>query len=277
MYTYGSDDGASAAARGCVAAALRVRACTLLLALPLLAACAAPTGGAQRARCLDATAPSGTRVLVFSRTEGYRHESIEAGVSAVRGLGERYGFTIDHREETGAFQTDSLSRYSAVVFLNTTGDVLDDAEQTALESYIRGGGGFAGVHSATDTEYDWPWYGQLVGAYFRSHPRIQQATVNVATADHLSTRCLPRSWVRTDEWYNFRALPAATVTILATLDERTYEGGAMGTSHPIAWHHHFDGGRAWYTGMGHTTTSYADTLFLQHLAGGILWAASVER
>jgi type 1 glutamine amidotransferase len=116
-----------------------------------------------------------------------------------------------------------------------------------------------------------------MGAYFKSHPAIQQATVNVHTTDHLSTRCLPRQWVRTDEWYDFRAAPAPGITVLASIDERTYEGGAMGTSHPIAWYHRFDGGRAWYTAMGHTTESFADSIYLAHLAGGLLWAAGVER
>jgi type 1 glutamine amidotransferase len=252
------------------------RAYTLLLPMALMASCGGPMAGLQSQVCLDARAAPGTRVLVFSRTTGFRHESIAAGVTAIHALGQRYGFAVEHTERPTAFAPDSLSRFSAVVFLNTTGDVLDAAQQAAFEAYIREGGGFAGVHSAADTEYEWPWYGQLMGAYFQSHPAIQQATVNTENADHLSTRCLPAHWARTDEWYNFRAPPATSVTVLATLDERTYAGGTMGAAHPVVWHHRFDGGRAWYTAMGHTTESYADTVFLQHLAGGIMWAAGVE-
>lgn len=259
------------------ATAPRRNSVALMSLLACCWSCGAPTGGAELGACLDVTAPAGTRVLVFSRTAGYRHESIGAGVDAIRALGARHGFTVAHTESPAFFTPDSLSRFAAVIFLNTTGDVLDAAAQAALEAHVRGGRGFGGIHSAADTEYDWAWYGRLVGAYFRSHPRIQQATVHVATADHLSTRCLPSTWTRTDEWYDFRAAPAPGVTLLASVDERTYEGGTMGTSHPLAWYHHFDGGRAWYTAMGHTTESYADSVFLQHLGGGILWAAGVDR
>jgi type 1 glutamine amidotransferase len=254
---------------------MTARGRALLLCIVSLASCGGPTAGLPGEVCLDARAPAGTRVLVFSRTAGFRHESIAAGVAAIRTLGERHAFAVAHTEEPTAFSPDSISRFSAVVFLNTTGNVLDATQEAVFENYIRAGGGFAGVHSAADTEYEWPWYGQLMGAYFQSHPAIQQATVNTVDANHLSTRCLPQQWVRRDEWYNYRAPPAAGVTILATLDEGTYTGGTMGATHPVVWHHRFDGGRAWYTAMGHTTESYADSVFLKHLAGGILWAAGV--
>ena len=160
------------------------------------------------------------------------------------------------------------------MFLSSTGDVLDSTQQAAFEGYIRAGGGFVGVHAAADAEYDWAWYGGLVGAYFKSHPAIQQATVHVAETSHLSTRCLPASWTRTDEWYDFRARPSDSVSVLATLDESTYSGGTMGSPHPIAWYHRFDGGRAWYTALGHTTESFSEPAFLDHLAGGILWVVA---
>ena len=159
--------------------------------------------------------------------------------------------------------------------MNTTGNILDAEQQAALEQFIRQGGGFVGIHSATDTEYDWPWYGRLVGAYFASHPAIQTATVRVVNATHPSTKPLPATWTRQDEWYNFRAAPPATVHVLLTIDETSYSGGSMGAHHPLAWYHHYDGGRAWYTAMGHTTESYSEPLFLQHVLGGIRWAAGV--
>src|SRR5690606_34575712 len=139
-------------------------------------------------------------------------------------------------------------------------------------SFIRGGGGFVGIHAASDTEHDWEWYGQLVGAYFNRHPQVQPANVVVNDTSHISTRCLPALWTRTDEWYDFKAQPADGMKILASLDETSYRGGQMGESHPIAWYHEFDGGRAWYTGLGHTNESFAEPAFLDHLAGGILWA-----
>ena len=164
-----------------------------------------------------------------------------------------------------------------VAFVLTTGDVLDDAGQAAFQRYLRSGRGFVGVHSAADTEHDWPWYGRLVGAYFKSHPAIQPATVVVADPRHLSTAGLPRRWTRLDEWYNFAANPRPAVRVLATLDEATYSAGdgAMGPDHPIAWAHELDGGRAWYTGGGHTEESYSEPLFRSHLLGGIRYAAGL--
>ena len=158
------------------------------------------------------------------------------------------------------------------MFLNTTGDVLDATEQAAFERFIQRGGGFVGIHSASDTEYDWPWYGRLVGAYFQSHPAIQRAVLIVDRSD-ASTAHLPVRWSRTDEWYDFRDDPGEAVQVLVRLDERTYSGGKMGANHPITWYHRFDGGRAWYTAMGHTEQSYAEPEFLAHLLGGIRWAA----
>ncbi|MET8337852.1 ThuA domain-containing protein [Streptosporangium canum] len=215
------------------------------------------------------------KVLVFSKTAGFRHDAIPAGIAALRGLATENGFTVDTTEDAGAFTTANLAGYRAVVFLMTTGDVLNAAQQTAFESYIAGGGGYVGVHAAADTEYDWPFYGGLVGAYFASHPAIQQATVRVEDTVHPSTAHLPRAWVRTDELYNYRTNPRSTAHVLATLDESTYSGGSMGADHPIAWCKPYQGGRAWYTGLGHTAESYTEPNFRAHLLGGIRYAAGV--
>jgi len=212
-------------------------------------------------------------VLVFSKTAGFRHASIPDGIEAIRQLGADHGFTVTATEDAGAFTSDNLAQYEAVVFLSTTGDVLNAEQQAAFEDYIRSGGGFVGIHAAADTEYDWPWYGRLVGAYFQSHPAIQQATVSVTDPNHPSTRSLPRDWVRTDEWYDYRTNPRGDVHVLAELEETTYSGGLMGADHPIAWCHNYDGGRAWYTGGGHTSESYREPAFLAHLLGGIETAA----
>ena len=163
-----------------------------------------------------------------------------------------------------------------MVFLSTTGNVLDDAQQKAFEEYIRAGNGWVGIHAAADTEYEWPWYGKLVGAWFKGHPRNQQATVNVEDRTHRSTAMLPAEWKRLDEWYSFRSNPRSDVHVLASLDEKSYdpEKVPMG-DHPIAWYHEFDGGRAWYTALGHTKESYAEKPFLEHVREGIEWAAGI--
>lgn len=212
-------------------------------------------------------------VLVFSKTAGYRHESIPAGIAAIRALGKQKHFRVDATEDASIFNDEGLAQYRVTVFLSTSGDVLNSEQEAAFERFIRRGGGFVGVHSATDTEYEWPWYGQLVGAYFKKHPPIQAATLRVVDATHVSTRHLPADWQRIDEWYNFREDPSPNVTVLLRIDESTYTGGTMGASHPMAWCHTFDGGRAWYTELGHTKDSYSEPLYLKHLLGGIEWAA----
>ncbi|MEJ0091490.1 MAG: ThuA domain-containing protein [Limisphaerales bacterium] len=212
-------------------------------------------------------------VLVFSETAGFRHDSITNGIAAIRMLGTNNDFEVDASEDASVFNDANLSNYQAVIFLSTTGDILNANQQDAFERYIKNGGGFVGIHSASDTEYSWPWYGGLVGAYFSSHPAgTPTATVKVADRINPSTASLPKRWIRTDEWYNFQTNPRGNVHVLATLDETTYSGGTMGFDHPIAWCHDYDGGRAWYTAGGHTPESYSDPLFLQHLLGGIEYA-----
>jgi type 1 glutamine amidotransferase len=217
-------------------------------------------------------------VLVFSRTAGYRHASIGPGVEAIHQLGRANDFAVTATEDPAAFNDATLARFDVVIFLSTTMDVLDEVQQAAFQRYIRAGGGWVGVHAATDAEHGWPWYGQLIGgdAWFKSHPAIQTVTLQVEKADHPSTAHLPASFPLEDEWYNFRANPRASVTVLLRLDESSYAPGAdaMG-DHPIAWFHEFDGGRAWYTALGHRPELYQDPRFTQHLLGGIRWAAGV--
>jgi type 1 glutamine amidotransferase len=213
-----------------------------------------------------------TKVLVFSKTAGFRHSSIPNGIAAIQLLGSQNGFSVVATEDANQFTTANLAQYQAVVWLSTTGDVLNDAQQTAFQSYIASGGGYVGIHAAADTEYGWPWYGGLVGAYFLSHPAIQQATVRVEDATNVATVHLPQSWVRTDEWYNYQTNPRANVRVLSALDETTYTGGSMG-DHPITWCQNYGGGRAFYTGLGHTEESYTESNFTRMLLGGIQFAA----
>ncbi|WBB54473.1 ThuA domain-containing protein [Verrucosispora sp. WMMD573] len=212
-------------------------------------------------------------VLVFSKTAGFRHDSIAVGTQTIRDLGAANSFTVTATEDANVFTTGNLAQYEAVIFLNTTGDVLNNSQQGAFESYIGSGGGYVGVHSAADTEYGWSFYGNLVGAYFRSHPAIQQATVRVENRAHAATAHLPQNWVRTDEWYDFQSNPRSGARVLANLNESTYSGGVMGADHPIAWCKTYNGGRSFYTGGGHTQASYAEPAFRAHLLGGIRYAA----
>lgn len=212
-------------------------------------------------------------LLVFSRTVGYRHDSIPAGVQALTKLAADRGWRIAATEDPSRFSDSGLASYNVVVFLSTTGDVLDAPQQAAFERFIRGGKGFVGIHAATDTEYDWPWYGALVGAYFREHPTVQAANVLVEDALNPATVGLPNPWRRTDEWYSFKVNPRPNVHVLLTLDETSYTPGTanMSGDHPIAWCHDYDGGRAFYTGLGHTNESFADPLFIKQLAGAVSW------
>lgn len=210
-------------------------------------------------------------LLVFSKTEGFRHRSIETGIQAIQKLGVEQGMKIVATEDASLFTEELLPQYDAVIFLNTTGDVLDYRQEAAFERYIQAGGGFIGIHSATDTEYNWGWYGKMVGAYFLNHPKIQEAVLKVKDGTHPATKMLDAEWKRTDEWYNFKSINPE-LNVLMTIDETTYEGGENGAEHPMAWFHEYDGGRAFYTALGHTEDTYADPLFLAHLLGGIQYA-----
>jgi type 1 glutamine amidotransferase len=213
-----------------------------------------------------------TRVLIFSKTNGYRHGSIPAGIAAIKKLGLENDFDVDATEDSTAFNIDNLRKYSAVIFLSTTGKVFGPNEENALKQYINSGGGFVGIHAATDCEYNWQWYGDLVGGYFKSHPKQQTAKFMVVNKDHLSTKHLPDVWERFDELYNFKYL-SPDITVLINIDEQSYKGGENGKNHPMAWYHEYEGGRAFYTELGHTDESYADPNYLKHILGGILWVS----
>jgi type 1 glutamine amidotransferase len=216
------------------------------------------------------------KILVFSKTAGFRHtSSIVAGKKYILELGVKNKFGVDTTEKADAFTPENLKQYSAVVFLCTTGNVLNDEQQKAFEEYIRSGGGFMGIHSASDTEYDWPWYGELCGAYFKNHPRIQEAVFNVVDQNHPATAHLPSVWKRMDELYNFKWY-GTDLKVLITIDESSYNGGGNGEFHPMAWYHEFDGGRGFYTALGHDNKSWEDPVFVQHILGGIQYAMGTK-
>lgn len=209
-------------------------------------------------------------LLVYTRTADYRHDSIPVGVAALRTLG---GFTVDATEDPAALE-EPLDRYAAVVFLSTSGEVLTPAGRRRLTAYVEAGGGFVGVHAAACTEYDWPYYGELLGARFDGHPAFQPGRVLTEDHDHPATRHLPAVWEFTDEWYDFRTNPRGAVRVLVTADESSYDGGGMGTDHPLAWCREQGAGRVFYTALGHAAEAYDDPDFRAHLLGGVTWAAA---
>ena len=259
----------------------------LLCGLPFLLGCqpgsASPSASAEQPTAVGTLAlpvilhtatPATYQVLAFSRTTGFRHDSIPDGLAMLTELGSANGFSVVASEDPALFSDSGLAPYRVIVFLLTTGDILDASQQDALERYVTAGGGFVGVHSATDTEADWPWYAELVGARFAGHPPgTHEATLHVEDSTHPSTAHLPDPWVRTDEWYNFDRNPRGDVNVLLTIDEASYSGGAMGADHPLSWFHAIGAGRSWYTALGHTRESYAEPALRQHVLGGVLWAA----
>jgi cytochrome c len=214
------------------------------------------------------------RVLVFSKTAGFRHTSIEAGKKAFSKMSSEKGFVVDFTEDAGSFHTANLKKYNAVVFLSTTGDVLNDAQQEEFERYIQAGGGFVGIHAAADCEYEWPWYGRLVGAYFLDHPmpdNVQKGKFYVTGKNNFATRDLPDSFERSDEFYSFKKIDP-TINVLVKIDETSYKGGKNGGDHPMSWYHDFDGGRSFYTNMGHTDETFTESLALNHIWSGLQYA-----
>ena len=210
-------------------------------------------------------------ILVFSKTNGWRHKSIETGIATFRAMGKLNNFKVDATEDSLQINAANLKKYKAVVFLSTTGDILAPSQEADFQQYIENGGGFFGIHAAADTEYDWAWYGKLVGGYFMSHPNnpnVRKATIQCKDKSHISTKMLPEKWERDDEWYNYKSLNT-NVSVVLNLDETSYEGGTNGENHPIAWYHSVGKGKAYYTGGGHTKEAFAEPLFQQHLLGAI--------
>ncbi len=239
------------------------------------------TNGAPAA---EAASDAATRpkVLVFSRTTAFRHASIPAGIEAIRGLGARYGWDVDATEDAARFSAEGLAPFAAIVFLSTSGDVLDEAQEAAFERYVARGGGFVGIHAATDTEYEWPFYDRLIGAHFLRHPAgTPRGTLRITDHAHPSTAHLGETWTRSDEWYAFRRNPREepALHVLLTLDEESVpldDPFRMG-DHPLAWFQAFGGGRAFVTALGHTEESFREPAFLAHIGGGIAWAATGAR
>lgn len=223
------------------------------------------------------------KALLFTKTNGWHHESIHEGVDAIRKLAERNYFNVEWHEMPTVFNDNKLNEFQLIIFLNTTGDILNEEQQKAFTKFIQSGKGFVGIHSASDTEYDWPWYTQLVGRMFHIHPVIQTAVLKVVDNNFPGLERMPSSWYWTDEWYEFGEEKVKGLNYILAVDEKTYDpnvkwgqkvGKGMGDLHPIAWYHEFDGGRSFYTALGHMPAIYSDPIFLEHIYGGIYWAAT---
>ena len=213
------------------------------------------------------------KILVFTKTAGWRHKSIEKGVATLKELGAMENFEITHTEDSLQFNSENLKNYKLVIFLSTTLDVLGLEQEQAFEGFIDAGGNFMGIHAACDTEYEWSWYGKLVGAYFDSHPNdpnVREAKMQVLDKGHPSTSHLEDTWVRADEWYNYKEINP-NIKVLINLDESSYEGGTNGENHPIAWYQEIGASRIFYTGGGHTKESFDEPAFKAHLLGGITY------
>lgn len=260
----------------------RVSKLTTLLALSLLVSAAFLVGSTVPARAqVSQPGKSEPRVLVYSKTLGFRHANIPLGVSAISELGKENGFSVEATEDSAVFTREKLANFKAVIFLSVTGDVLNEEQEQALKNFVTGGGGFVGIHGAlfgpSACEDKWEWYHDLCCVSFKNHSAVVPATVDVEDHAHPSTTGLPAHWQRTDEWYNYDGTPRGKAHVLATIDESTYKGGTVGNDHPIAWCKPIGKGLMWYTAMGHTEESFREPLFLKHVLGGIQFAAGMKK
>ena len=220
--------------------------------------------------CLNCSSNNSYSVLVITETKGWVHDSIESGLKLIQNIGNKNNFNVYHSDNSSVITYKNLKEIKTIIFLNTTEEILTDVEQKVMESFIKSGKGFVGVHAAADTEYNWQWYGKLVGAYYRNHPEVMNG--KILTINHKITNHLDSEWEIEDEWYNFDYVNY-DINILLHLDEDSYIGGEHPDYHPITWYHEYDGGRSFYTGLGHTKEVYDDERFIKLLEKGILYAS----
>ncbi len=225
------------------------------------------------------------KALLITTTKGWHHESLHTGVLAIQQLGVKNHFDVVLLENPNGFNDKYVEQFKVIIFLNTTGDIFDSAQQKVMERFIQSGKGYVGIHSASDTEYDWEWYTKLVGRIFKIHPAIQTAKMNIVDPAFPGLQGF-NNILWTDEWYDFGPEKVSDLTYLLSVDESSYDPKAqwgnnktdgMGKPHPIAWYHNFDGGRSFYTALGHLPSVYSNPIFLEHLYAGIFWAATGKK
>ncbi|XQW86479.1 ThuA domain-containing protein [Thalassotalea piscium] len=234
--------------------------------------------------CSSLTFAQQFNVLLFTKTMGWHHKSIPAGVANLKYLADKHHFNMDWQEDPSYLNDKYLANIDVVIFMMTTGDILNEKQQGALKRFINSGKGFVGIHSASDTEANWPWYQKLVGRSFIIHPITQTAKLQVVNSQFPGMNQVPNNILWTDEWYDFGPELSKNLNYLLTVDESTYDthsdwgnnkkGNGMGEFHPIAWYQEFDGGRSFYTSLGHLNAVHTNPIFQAHLFGGIFWAAT---
>ena len=228
--------------------------------------------------CNDSATDKKLEILVFSKTNGYRHESISSGISMLREKANLENWNVTFTEDSTHFTDEKLMKYDVVVFLNPSGNGLNEDQQGAFERFIRTGKGFVGIHSSADFEYDWEFYGQLNGAHFKVHPATQKGRVMIENTDHPAMEPFKgmEYYEVTDEWYTFIENPRSRVNVLMTLDESSIkeydnEDWKM-VDHPLVWWHEYEGSRAFYSGFGHPHEAYRDPVLVEHYTKAINWA-----
>jgi type 1 glutamine amidotransferase len=213
-------------------------------------------------------------ILVFSKTEAFRHKSIPVGINFLKEMALKNNWKNHFTEDASVFKDSILKNYDLIVFLNTSGNILNDTQKAALKQYFARGRGFVGIHAASDTEKEWKWYTEMVGAVFKDHPKVQPASLLInKNSNHPAISTFKEKEIFNDEWYNFLNPVGKHVTVLASLDENSYEGNKMNMNHPISWCHIYDGSKVFYTGLGHTLEIYSDPRFYNHIQQAILWAS----
>lgn len=211
--------------------------------------------------------------MVFSKTSGYRHDSIGAGIAAIKSLSSI--FEVDDSEDAeSVFTSDSLGRYQVIVLLQCTGDFLDKGQVDSLKRYVQDGGGVVAIHGAAAGMLNDEWYGRLIGAHFDSHPNPEPGRVVIENEGGVASENGERvGW--NDEWYNFRTHPRANKNLRVLLrgDVKSFAGSKMGDDHPLAWYQGFEGGRSYFTALGHFDEAYADEWYMEQISSAILWTA----
>ena len=228
------------------------------------------------------------KALIVTTTRGWHHESLHSGVLAIQELGRKNFFDAVLFENPNGFTDEFVKQFQVIIFLNTTGDIFDSAQQKVMERFVQSGKGFVGIHSASDTEYDWDWYTKLLGRMFHIHPVIQTARLTIIDPTFPGLQGFTGNKLWTDEWYEFGPEKISGLNYIMSVDETSYDpnvvwadrnlkGVGMGKLHPVAWYHNYDGGRSFYTSLGHMPAIFSDPLFLNFLYAGIFWAATGKK
>jgi len=236
--------------------------------------------------CSTSSTKNLMNIAMITKTIEFRHDNIPVAVDALQKLASENNWNLMHTEDSTWFSADNLENQDLIIFLQTTGDIFDENQQQAIQSFVENGGGLLTIHTGTVTENNWPWYMEMMGAKFAGHPPVQSGKLIIENHDHPATSFLNDSvWIIEDEWYSFDRNPRADVDVLISIDESSYDvddnkwfegvNQRMG-DHPLVWHRDAGKGRIFQTALGHPQEHYADPLFLKHIHGAIKWTGGKE-